>query len=523
MGGPVREYKQKAGICLGLALLLLLLEAPSAAGASLALADARRLLPGAVAVEPVATIAGLYEVVDDSDSRTLLFQTDDFVRIPAYSGSPVNLLVALAPDGLIRGVRVRAHQEPILVIGITDVHLQEFVSQLQGKHADDRIRVGAQGRPGYVGIDGLSGATITAMVITRTVTRAAAEVLAAYREQLSEATVAPAPGSGSAASAAAGPAATAEPDWHWSWEQHRLRVMVLAAALVILLLVLFLQDWLVQHKTFFQRLRVGYLLFTVVFIGWFWHAQLSVLNLLGFARNLAGGFSWDSLLLDPVVFLLWAFVALSILLWGRGVYCGWLCPFGAAQELLSKLSRRLGYAGYMLPQALHERLWAIKYLLLIAICGLALDSMASAARMAEIEPFKTVFVMGFERPPLYVVYALILLAVTVFNSKFYCKYLCPLGAALSFATRFRVFDWLRRRVECGHPCQTCANECQIAAIRPTGEIVDNECHYCLECQVTYWDEHRCPPLVRKRKKRDSNRGGAGTVIATDAAAERPSG
>src|SRR5690606_13534430 len=119
-----------------------------------------------------------------------------------------------------------------------------------------------------------------------------------------------------------------------------------------------------------------------------------------------------------------------------------------------------------------------------------------------------------------VIYALALLAVTVLNSKFYCKYLCPLGAALSFVTRFRVFDWLRRRVECGHPCQTCANECQIAAIRPTGEIVDNECHYCLECQVTYWDEHGCPPLVRKRKKRGGSRTDASTVIATDATAER---
>lgn len=515
----MRNSRQSVWVCLRLtALLWLVLGAPCSL-AALTLADARQLLPATTALEPVVAVPGLYQVVDASGDRLLLFQTDDFVRIPAYSGSPVNLLVSLSPDGLIRAVRVRSHQEPILVVGITDAHLQTFVSQLEGKRADDRIRVGASGRTGYVGIDGLSGATITAMVIARTVTQAAGQVLAAYREQLPQLAAEPAP---DAAAAASHPPSAAVPDWHWSWQQHRLRVVVLAVALVVLLLVLFLQDWLVQHKTFFQRLRVGYLLFTVVFIGWLWHGQLSVVNLLGFARNLAGGFSWDSLLLDPVVFLLWAFVALSILLWGRGVYCGWLCPFGAAQELLSKLSRRLGFAGYMLPQALHERLWAIKYLLLIAICGLALDSMASAARMAEIEPFKTVFVMHFERPPLYILYALVLLAVTVLNSKFYCKYLCPLGAALSFVTRFRVFDWLRRRVECGHPCQTCANECQIAAIRPTGEIVDNECHYCLECQVTYWDEHRCPPLVRKRKKRDVNRAGADTVIATDAVADRPS-
>ena len=71
-----------------------------------------------------------------------------------------------------------------------------------------------------------------------------------------------------------------------------------------------------------------------------------------------------------------------------------------------------------------------------------------------------------------------------------------------------------------HPCQTCARECQIGAIRPTGEIIDNECHYCLDCQVTYWDEHRCPPLVRKRKKRFQGQLPEHAVIATDAAGSR---
>tara|TARA_R110002110_G_scaffold205066_1_gene416776 strand:- start:184861 stop:186342 length:1482 start_codon:yes stop_codon:yes gene_type:complete len=476
------------------------------------LADARRVMPAVAVVSPVSGVPGLFSAAGPADTPVLLFQTDDFVSIPAYSGSSVNLLVAVTVDGQFTGVDLLAHQEPILVVGITDEHLKEFVAQLAGKNATDRIRVGATGREGYVGIDGLSGATITAMVITRTVTLAAERALAAYKQQ-AQAGVAPSPISDFAEAAAA---ASAEPVWYWSWQQHRLKVAVLIVALTLLLLVLFLQDWLVKRKVLFQRFRIAWMLFTVIYIGWICHAQLSVVNLLGFARNLAGGFSWESLLLDPVVFLLWGFVALSILLWGRGVYCGWLCPFGAAQELLSKLSRTLGFEGWQFPHALHERLWAIKYLLLIAIFGLALDSMANAARLAEVEPFKTVFVMQFSRPPAYVFYALLLLALTVFNSKFFCKYLCPLGAALSFFTRFKVFDWLHRHVECGHPCQTCANECPVSAIKPTGEIIDNECHYCLECQVTYWDEHRCPHMVRKRKKRLQMRDSEEGVIASDA-------
>ncbi|PLW68598.1 4Fe-4S binding protein [Pseudohalioglobus lutimaris] len=497
----------------GLLWVVVCLLLTPAASHAVNLADAQRLLPGVTTISPVAAVPALHVANGPAGSKVLLFQTDDFVNIPAYSGSSINLLVALTSDGKFAGIDLLSHQEPILVVGITDNHLKAFVDQLVGKHSTDRIRVGARNREGYVGIDGLSGATITAMVITRTVTLAAERALAAYAAETATAPlVQDAPPETTTAVAA-------EPDWYWSWEQHKLQVIVLGAALTVLLLVLFLQDWLVKRKLFFQRFRVAWMLFTVIFIGWICHAQLSVVNLLGFARNLAGGFSWESLLLDPVVFLLWAFVALSILLWGRGVYCGWLCPFGAAQELLSKLSRSCGLAGWQIPHALHERLWAIKYLLLIAICGLALDSMANAARLAEVEPFKTVFVMQFQRPPAFVFYALALLALTVLNSKFYCKYLCPLGAALSFVTRFKVFDWLRRRVECGHPCQTCAHDCQIGAIKPTGEIIDNECHYCLDCQVTYWDEHRCPPMVRKRKRRQQHRPVADTdtdaVIASD--------
>jgi len=147
--------------------------------------------------------------------------------------------------------------------------------------------------------------------------------------------------------------------------------------------------------------------------------------------------------------------------------------------------------------------------------GLSLDSMVNAARLAEVEPFKTTFVLQFMREPQFVAYALAMLAVSAINSKFYCKYVCPLGAGLSFVTRFRIFDWLRRRRECGKPCQACAHQCQIGAIKPTGEIIDNECHYCLECQVNYWDEQLCPPLVEKRKKREARERKRQEVIATD--------
>jgi NosR/NirI family transcriptional regulator, nitrous oxide reductase regulator len=211
-------------------------------------------------------------------------------------------------------------------------------------------------------------------------------------------------------------------------------------------------------------------------------------------------FNWSTFLIDPMLFLLWSFVAVTLLLWGRGVYCGWLCPFGALQELSFKLARLFKLPHFEMPHVVHERLLALKYVIMLALFGISLQSMSQAIQFAEIEPFKTTVSLRFQRELPYVLFALGILVFSTFNRKFYCKYLCPLGASLAIAGRFRIFDWLRRRKECGRPCQTCAAECEVQAIRPTGEINANECHYCLDCQVTFYNDLKCPPLAERRKK-----------------------
>jgi len=40
----------------------------------------------------------------------------------------------------------------------------------------------------------------------------------------------------------------------------------------------------------------------------------------------------------------------------------------------------------------------------------------------------------------------------------------------------------------------------VGAIKRSGEINMNECFYCLDCQVTYYDDHICPPMVWRRKR-----------------------
>ncbi len=311
------------------------------------------------------------------------------------------------------------------------------------------------------------------------------------------------------------------PMWQQIWLSQRVDIAVLGAGLLVLSFILLFQDWLVKRPRLLERLRVGFLIYTAVFIGWYGLAQLSAVNILTFVHAVLTGFHWSIFLMDPLIFILWVFVAVTLLLVGRGVYCGWLCPFGAIQVLVNKLARRLRVPQLHTPSYVHERLWALKYVILLVLFGMSLQSLGLAERYIEVEPFKTAINFHFVRSWGYELYALALVAIAAFNNKFYCRYLCPLGAGLSVAGRWRLFEWLKRRRECGRPCQVCAVECEVQAINPIGQINFNECHYCLDCQVTYWNDRKCPPLVARRKRREPS--SSTKTIPIQPAPEQPAG
>jgi NosR/NirI family nitrous oxide reductase transcriptional regulator len=121
----------------------------------------------------------------------------------------------------------------------------------------------------------------------------------------------------------------------------------------------------------------------------------------------------------------------------------------------------------------------------------------------EIEPFKAAIILRFMTEWPMVVYALVILAASVFIERFYCRFTCPLGGGLAILGRVRMFDWLHRHPECGSRCHHCETVCPVGAIKPSGAINMNECFYCLDCQVAYYDDHVCPPLAWRRKRRGS--------------------
>ncbi|PCJ76118.1 MAG: 4Fe-4S binding protein [Rhodobacteraceae bacterium] len=289
--------------------------------------------------------------------------------------------------------------------------------------------------------------------------------------------------------------------WQRIWKGKTLEIGLLLGMLTVLTGVFFFQFQATRHARAFYWFRMGFLLITLVFLGWNQNAQLSVVNLMALSGSLSTGFSWDAFLMDPLVFILWVSVAVTLLFWGRGGYCGWLCPFGALQEITNQIARFFKVPQWTLPWGLHERLWPLKYIIFLALFGLSIVSIPLAEHYAEVEPFKTAIILKFARGWPYVLFATAILGIGLFVERFYCRYLCPLGAALAIPGRIRMFDWLKRYKECGSPCQTCANECFVQAIHPTGEINPNECLSCLHCQVLYQDHAKCPVVIKGDKRR----------------------
>jgi NosR/NirI family nitrous oxide reductase transcriptional regulator len=288
--------------------------------------------------------------------------------------------------------------------------------------------------------------------------------------------------------------------WPGIWKARRIELMVLAAALALLAAALTMQKRLSANGTRFAWLRRAWLLFTIGFIGYWAQGQLSIVNLTGVLQALVAGRSLSFLLFDPMTVVLWSFTIVALLAWGRGTFCGWLCPFGALQEVTGKLGRWLRLPQLRIRARTDARLKLIKYPLLAAILLSALLAPQLTDKLVELEPFKTAITLNFVRAWPYVAYAVALLLASMFVYKFFCRYLCPFGAALAVLGKFRVLDWIPRRADCGTPCQTCRHRCDYQAITPQGKVDYDECFQCMDCVVIYSSDEKCAPLMLERKR-----------------------
>ncbi len=241
--------------------------------------------------------------------------------------------------------------------------------------------------------------------------------------------------------------------------------------------------------------RLGILGFMTGFIGWWGQGQLSVVTVFATIRTALEGTSFGYLLYDPFSLIVWAAAGAGLILWGRGFFCGWLCPFGALQEFAHHAGRLLRLPRLEPGVILDARLKRIKYVVLGGMVATVLLVPDRVDQVAEIEPFKTAITVYFVREWYYVAYAGFWLALGMVTFKGFCRYICPLGAVMAIGGLLRGRNWIARRAECGSPCQLCRVRCNYGSIEKSGKIDYSECFQCLDCVAIHDDPKRCVPLI----------------------------
>ena len=301
------------------------------------------------------------------------------------------------------------------------------------------------------------------------------------------------------------------PAWVEAWSDAKLNVAILAVLLSALTAIFVMQARLARYRLAHRMVRNGFLLVVLVWLGWTAGVQLSIVNVMNYLKAPFDRLDFGFYLAEPLMVIVACYTLISLLLIGRGVFCGWLCPFGALQDLLGQVARALGVPQWNPPAALEKRLWMVKYVAAGVVLALVLSGIDSAGATTELEPFKTAITSKFVRGWPFVVYAGALLAIGLFSERAYCRFLCPLGGVLALLDRLHLLNLLKRRPECGSPCRLCERACPVRAILPTGKIVTAECFQCLDCQVEYYDDRRCPPLVQAAKLRGNAKPAAAMV------------
>ena len=290
------------------------------------------------------------------------------------------------------------------------------------------------------------------------------------------------------------------PPWLDALRNRQTDLIVLGVFLAGLTALLYFGMNRLADAPLFTPIRLIILAVVTGFIGWWGQGQLSIVTALGAIRTAYEGGSYAFLLYDPFSLAIWGVAILGFFLWGRGLFCGWLCPFGALQEFAHHLGRLLRLPVLELTRAWDQRLKAVKYLLLAGLVATVFVAPDHVDKAAEVEPFKTAITTYFVREWYYVAYAAIWLISGMVLFKGFCRYVCPLGALMAIGGLLRGRDWIHRRAECGSPCQLCRVKCNYGAIRKTGEIQYSECFQCLDCVTIHNDDTQCVPLIIAAKQ-----------------------
>ena len=245
----------------------------------------------------------------------------------------------------------------------------------------------------------------------------------------------------------------------------------------LVLLGAFLLVALISFLSKSRPLKYVTLVASVAYLGFMKSSLVSIVNIFGLLE-----WSFPIFRYNLFWYLIMIFTVVSTVVWGR-LYCGRICAFGALTQLLdvvvpSRLQVKI-------PKRIESQAGYIKFAIL---AGAILYFVATKDNLIYryIEPFWMFTLQG--SVPMWTMLAAVLFA-SVFVRNFYCRFLCPLGAALGLLSKVSFFR-IKRWEECS-TCKLCEKECEWGAIRGP-EILVTECVRCDDCEILYSDEEKCP-------------------------------
>lgn len=184
--------------------------------------------------------------------------------------------------------------------------------------------------------------------------------------------------------------------------------------------------------------------------------------------------------------------ALGVSLVAGRAFCGWLCPLGAVQDLIAGWTRKLSGEPHhvrgrqsktilplRLPVIVDRPLRYTKYLALAVVLIASLYMAFPPLR--EFCPVRAVF--GLHMTALLWITLVVFLAGSVFVERFWCKYLCPLGAALAIFNKISPVRLVMDNNHCNN-CGRCDIECSMDIADVPHQLDHPECVRCMECLET---------------------------------------
>jgi len=176
----------------------------------------------------------------------------------------------------------------------------------------------------------------------------------------------------------------------------------------------------------------------------------------------------------PPYFLLGTILAYGLIA-GRG-FCGWFCPFGLLNDLLSfrkaRISRSFSYTKFAVLIGTILAAWYFADTMFCKVCPVG--------GLEASLPYFFLGVARFNRPFLIHLGTLVgVLIGMIVIARFWCRYLCPMGAILSLFNRVS-FLHLRLDPNKCSKCGICSAACPMG-LKPYEDYDDHNCIKCGAC------------------------------------------